>query len=95
MNQNKTKTNLKQFKTFKGIHVTANKTYYLCDFYFQKDEQNEDVYLVNIETPKHIKSEHQFVFSPILKTWVCTNPDEQPKELIEKIIAEIIKTNKY
>ena len=94
MNQNISKKNLRQFRTFEGIHLIANKTYYLCDFYFQTNKQGEDVYTVQIESPQNIKSELQFVFSPILKTWVCTNYDEQQKELIEKIITEIIKKNR-
>lgn len=95
MNQNISKKHLRQFKTFEGIYLIANKTYYLCDFYFQSNEQSEDIYTVKIESPQNIKSELQFVFSPILTTWVCTNSADQQNELIEQIISEIIKANKH
>jgi hypothetical protein len=77
------------YKAFKGIHNTANNIYYLCDFYLCKGEQTADTYLIKIETVQKNISEQEFVQNPNNKQWECTNPDELPKELIQKISQQI------
>jgi hypothetical protein len=77
------------FKTFKGIHLSADNVYYLCDFYGTTNQEGQEEYKVVVETNKQRKTQHSFVYSPILNTWECINPDTLPSELIEKILAHI------
>jgi hypothetical protein len=83
------KSNL-HYKAFKGIHISTNKLYYLCDFYLCNEKQ---FYLVAIETNQKNRSEHQFLQNPSSLQWECSNPDDLPCELIQKIIAQIMTIN--
>jgi hypothetical protein len=78
-----------QFKTIKGVFVSANEMYYRCDFAYSKSEQGEISYKVVIESANNDLTELQFIWNEQEQFWQCKHPEQLSIQLLQAITEKI------
>jgi len=81
--------NKDQFKTIKGIFLTANDLHYQANFIYNKTEQDNVSYTVELFSPTNTKQEHLFKWNESAQSWQCKHPELLTIELLNALTEKI------
>lgn len=78
-----------QFKTIKGIFLSANDIQYQGNFTYNKNEHCEITYSVELSSPNNTKQEQLFTWNEQEQFWQCKHPELMSIQLLQAITEKI------